>query len=276
MRGCLLDLLQPAVMGIVNVTPDSFYGGSRKTEVSEIIAHVGRLLGEGASIIDLGAQSTNPQSPFIGAAEEAARLRKVLPDLRKSYPDAFFSVDTFFADVAKMCVEEYGIDMVNDISGGQIDPDMFAAVARLRVPYVLMHTRGTPQTMAACTDYGHLVQEVLAYFSEKIGQLALLGVNDVIVDPGFGFAKILEQNYELMAQLSDFQLFNRPLLVGVSRKSMIYKLLDCAAEDSLNGTTALNMFALGQGADILRVHDVKQAAEAVRIFQQLKSALPQT
>lgn len=268
-KGSLLDFSAPKVMGIVNVTPDSFFSGSRTQTETEIVARCRRILNEGGAIIDLGAQSTAPSSALLTAAEEAARLMPALKIIRKEFPDAVLSVDTFYADVAKQAVEEFGADIINDISGGQIDERMFPVVAQLNVPYILMHMRGTPQTMQQHTDYENFIQDVLYYFSEKKARLNQLGVNDVIIDPGFGFSKTLAQNYELMAYLKYFAIFDAPILAGVSRKSMIYKLLGTSPEESLNGTSALNTFSLLSGADILRVHDVKEAVECVKIVEKI-------
>ncbi|MGI6520095.1 MAG: dihydropteroate synthase [Fermentimonas sp.] len=269
LNGELMDLSEPRVMGILNVTPDSFFPGSRKQSERDIVERCGQILREGGTFIDVGAQSTTSISRLLDAKEEAGRLMPALRLIRKEFPRALLSVDTFYADVAKEAVEEHGVNLINDISGGQIDERMFPTVARLNVPYILMHMRGTPQTMQQLTDYDHFVQELLLYFAEKVAQLNQLGVNDVILDPGFGFSKTVSQNYELMAYLKYFHIFEEPLLVGISRKSMIYKLLGSTPEQSLNGTSVLNTVALLSGAHILRVHDVKEAVECVRIVQEL-------
>ncbi|MDH6354481.1 dihydropteroate synthase [Dysgonomonas sp. PH5-45] len=261
----------PLVMGILNITPDSFFSGSRKQTQKEIVERAAQIIGEGGRIIDIGAQSTTPTSTLLTAQEEIERLRGAMPVLNSEFPDAIFSIDTFYADVARCAVEEYGVAIVNDISGGQIDANMFQTVANLHVPYILMHMRGMPQTMQQYTGYDDLVQDIFFYFSEKIAQLRQLGVCDVIVDPGFGFSKTLAQNYELFRQLDKFQVFELPLLVGISRKSMIYKLLNITPAQSLNATSVLNAFALEHGANILRVHDVKEAVETVTIMKQLVS-----
>lgn len=268
-KSSLVNFDTPLVMGIVNVTPDSFYSGSRKQTTEAIVSRCRQIIGEGGTIIDIGAQSTAPTSKFLSADEEATRLTPALEAIRKNFPDAILSVDTFYADVARHAVMNFGVDIINDISGGQIDENMFATVAELNVPYILMHMRGTPQTMQQHTHYDNFIQDFLYYFSEKINRLTLLGVNDVIIDPGFGFSKTLAQNYELMAWLRHLDIFGTPLLVGISRKSMIYKLLGATPEESLNGTTALNAAALLSGADILRVHDVKEAAECVKIISEI-------
>lgn len=269
-KGQLLSLDEPQVMGILNVTPDSFYAGSRKQTEAAIIDRIETILREGASIIDVGGYSSRPDAAEVSKTEEMQRLEMALQPLLQHYPDVVVSVDTFRSSVARQCVEKYGVAMINDISGGELDERMFDTVAQLRVPYIMMHMRGTPQTMQQQTDYEDVTADLLKYFSQKLERLFRLGVNDVILDPGFGFSKRLTQNYELMRHLGDFRIFGLPLLVGVSRKSMIYKLLETTPEESLNGTTVLHTYALLQGADILRVHDVRAAKEAIRIVQQLK------
>ncbi len=268
-NGSLLNLSTPLVMGILNVTPNSFYSESRKQSDEEIVNRCRVILDEGGTIIDVGAQSTSPTSKFLSAKEEWERLMPALRLIRNEFPDTVISVDTFYADVAKEAVEVYGANIINDISGGEIDKRMFNVVAELNVPYILMHMRGVPQTMQYMTNYDNFIQDILYYFSEKRAKLSLLGVNDVIIDPGFGFSKSVAQNYELMAYLKYFHIFEEPILVGVSRKSMIYKLLDTTPENSLNGTTVLNTVSLLSGANILRVHDVKEAVECVKIISEL-------
>ena len=270
-KGRLLDLATPQVMGILNVTPDSFYSGSRMQTQEEIAARARQLIDEGASIIDIGAYSSRPNAEHITAEEEMNRLRTGLEIVNRNHPDAIVSVDTFRADVAEQCVEEYGVAIVNDIAAGEMDNRMFETVARLGVPYIMMHMQGTPQNMQKEPHYDNLMKEIFRYFARKIHQLYELGVKDLILDPGFGFGKTLEHNYGLMGCLEDFALFDLPVLVGISRKSMIYKLLDGTPENALNGTTVLNPIALMKGADFLRVHDVKEAVEAVRIVRQMKS-----
>ncbi len=269
-NGELLDFSTPWVMGIVNVTPDSFYSASRKQNEKEIVERAFRILQEGGKVIDVGGQSTAPTSTFHTAHEELERLEPALHVIRKEFPDCIISVDTFYSEVAKKAVEKYGVNIINDISGGQIDEKMFETVSQLQVPYVLMHMRGTPQTMQQHVDYENFIQDILYYFSEKTAHLNQLGVNDVIIDPGFGFSKTLEQNYELMSYLEYFDIFEAPVLVGISRKSMIYKLLDISPQESLNGTSVLNACSLLSGADILRVHDVKEAVECVKIVEKIK------
>lgn len=268
-KGNLLGFSEPLVMGILNITPDSFYEGSRIQSEEAIIARVQQIIDQGGKIIDIGAQSSNPKSDFLTPDIEIERLQFALQIINREFPNIILSVDTFYSDVARFCVEEHGVAIINDISGGSLDEKMFETVAKLNVPYILMHMRGTPQTMQQLTRYDNFIQEIFYYFSEKVTQLNQLGVNDIIIDPGFGFSKTVEQNYELLASLPEFSIFDLPLLVGVSRKSMIYKLLDITANDSLNGTTVLNTFALQHGANILRVHDVKEAAEAVRLVEAI-------
>ena len=270
-NGRLMDLSEPQVMGILNVTPDSFYAGSHGLTEGYIINRIHQIMNEGASIIDIGACSTRPGADQVSAEEEMSRMRMGLELIRKHRPDAIVSVDTYRADVAKMCVEEYGAAIINDISAGQMDKDMFTTIARLGIPYIIMHMKGTPKDMQVNPEYDHFLKEVFYYFSEKVQRLRDLGVKDIIIDPGFGFGKTLEHNYELMNHLEEFSLFELPLLVGVSRKSMIYKLLGTTPEEALNGTTALNTVALLKGAHILRVHDVREAVETVRIIGKMKS-----
>ena len=270
-NGRLMDLSEPQVMGILNVTPDSFYAGSRGVTERYILDRLEQITDEEASIVDIGAYSSRPGAQEVSVEEEMERLRAGLEVIREHRPDAIVSVDTFRADVAKMCVEEYGVAIINDISAGQMDEQMFATIARLGVPYIIMHMKGTPQTMQTNPQYEHFLKEVFYYFSEKVQKLRDLGVKDIIIDPGVGFGKTLEHNYELMNHLEEFALFELPLLVGVSRKSMIYKLLGATPEEALNGTTALNTIALQKGANILRVHDVREAVETVKIVQKMKA-----
>lgn len=270
-NGSLLDLSQPRVMGILNVTPDSFYAGSRTQTEAEIVRRVKQIVSEGAAIIDIGAYSSRPNADNVSAREEMERLRMGLKILFEIQPDAVVSVDTFRADVARMCVEEYGVAIINDIAAGEMDADMFHTVAALNVPYIMMHMQGTPQSMQQHPHYDNLLKEVFLYFAHKVQQLRDLGVKDIILDPGFGFGKTIEHNYELLSHLEDFRIFELPLLVGVSRKSMIYRLLDITPQEALNGTTVLDTICLLKGADILRVHDVKEAVETVRIVQAMRN-----
>lgn len=269
-NGSLFGLTTPLVMGILNVTPDSFYAESRKQEEEDIEKRVLQIVNEGASIVDIGAYSSRPNADDVPIKEEMNRLRKGLEIINRVAPNIAVSVDTFRADVASMCVEEYGAAIINDISGGQLDKDMFSRVAKLHVPYILMHMKGTPATMQQEPHYEDLMREILFYFSVRTQQLKELGVKDIIIDPGFGFAKTLEHNYELMGHLEDFKVFEMPVLVGISRKSMIYKLLGNTPADALNGTSILNTIALMKGADILRVHDVKEAVEAIKLVDKMK------
>ena len=270
-RGTLTSLEKPLVMGILNVTPDSFYADSRKQTETAIEERIQTILSEGGQIIDIGGYSSRPDAAEVSSEEEMNRLVFALKILKEHYPEVALSVDTFRSEVASRCVEEYGVGVINDISGGELDGKMFETVARLHVPYIIMHMRGTPQTMQQYTEYGDMMEEIMLYFAHKVRQLRLLGVNDIILDPGFGFSKTVEQNYTLMSHLREFKEFDLPLLVGISRKSMIYKLLGGTPADSLNGTTVLNTYTLLNGADILRVHDVRAAVEAVQIIEQLKT-----
>ena len=271
LRGRLVTIDRPWVMGIINITPDSFYGGSRVNDEAALVDRVHAMLADGADVLDVGACSTRPGSEQVDARGEMERLLWALSIIRREAPDMILSVDTYRADVASRCVEEWGADIINDISGGTIDNNMFATVARLHIPYVLMHMRGTPETMATLTDYDDVTADVLEWMARRIDVLRQMGVADVIVDPGFGFAKTLEQNYEMLARLNAFHVLEAPLLVGVSRKRMIYTPLGCTADEALNGTTVINTIALQQGAHILRVHDVRAAAEAVKITSLLRS-----
>jgi len=269
-NGQLMDLSHPQVMGILNVTPDSFFAGSRKQNETDIAVRVHQIVDEGGSIIDIGAYSSRPNAEDVSPEEEMRRLRFGLSVIRRELPEAVVSVDTFRADVARMCVEEYGVSIINDISAGMMDADMFPTVARLGIPYIIMHMQGTPQTMQTHPHYDNVVKDVMYYFSEKVQRLRDLGVKDIILDPGFGFGKTLTHNYALLSQLEEFSIFELPILVGVSRKSMIYRLLGGGPEDALNGTTAINTIALTKGADILRVHDVKAAVEVVKIVSAMQ------
>lgn len=270
-NGKLIDLSRPAVMAITNLTPDSFFTGSRLFTEKDVLTHVGKALEEGADIIDVGAFSTRPSATYISEEEELERLKSTLRAIRKHFPDAIISLDTFRAGIARWGVEECKIDIINDISGGTLDDMMFETVAEMGVAYVLTHTRGTPQTMQQLTQYDNMISDILHFFEKKTTQLIHLGVKDIIIDPGFGFAKTLEQNYELLAKMTYFKELNFPVLYGVSRKSMIYNLLETTPEHALNGTTALNMLGLMNGANILRVHDVKEAVETVKIFGKYRA-----
>ena len=267
----LTVLDKPQVMGILNLTPDSFYAMSRKQTENDVATRVAQLMAEGTDIIDVGACSSRPGADNVSAEEEMERLRRGLDILRQVAPEAIVSVDTYRADVAAMCVEEYGVAMINDISAGQLDERMFDTIARLRVPYVLTHMQGTPETMQAGPQYVDVVHDVLRFLAARAEILHEKGVSDVVIDPGFGFGKTLEHNYQLMDRLEEFHLLELPLLVGISRKSMIYRLLDVTPDEALNGTTALNMVALMKGAHILRVHDVKACRECIQIVDKLRN-----
>lgn len=275
LRGRLVDIDRPWVMGIINITPDSFYGASRVNDEQALVERVAHMVDDGADVIDVGACSTRPGSQSVSAHEEMERLQWALAIIRRARPDVILSVDTYRADVARQCVEEWGTDIINDISGGTLDEAMFTTVARLQVPYVLMHMRGTPQTMASLTSYGNVTTDVLDWMARRIDQLRQLGIADVIADPGFGFAKDLRQNYQMLSHLDAFHALDAPLLVGLSRKRMIYSLLGCTADEALYGTIALNTLALASGAHILRVHDVKPAAQAVKLVQALRDGGPE-
>ena len=268
-NGQLRSLRRPLVMGIINATPDSFFAESRAQSEVTLTNKVLEMLQQGAAILDIGACSTRPFAAEVSETEEMTRLRDALSVIRSVFPTACLSVDTYRANVARMCVEEFGVDIINDISGGDFDPMMFDTIANLRVPYVLMHTQGNPQTMQLNPTYSNVVGEVIQNLSEKISQLRQKGVCDIIIDPGFGFGKTIEQNYQLLAHLSDFKLLGAPILVGVSRKSMIYKPLEVTPDEALNGTTAVHTIALMNGANILRTHDVRTTVEVVKIVDKL-------
>lgn len=267
-NGKLVDLNTPKVMGVLNITPDSFYDGGRYKDAKSILNQTEKLISEGATFIDIGAYSSRPGADFISENEELKRIVPVVELIQKNNPDVLISIDSFRAKVIRECVSA-GAVISNDISAGKLDPDMIKTVGELGVPYIMMHMRGTPQTMKNHTTYQHLINEIYAYFSKQIELARQHNITDIIIDPGFGFAKTLAQNYELLNQMEFFKNLNCPILTGVSRKSMIYKVLGCTAEEALNGTTALNMVALMNGACILRVHDVKEAVECIKLFNQL-------
>lgn len=270
-RGTLLDLRIPRVMGIINLTPDSFFADSRRPDVDAAVAQAGRMLADGATFLDLGAYSSRPGAQDISVQQELDRLLPAVEAIVAAYPEAILSIDTFRAQVAEAAIGA-GAHIINDISGGQLDEAMFGTVARLQVPYILMHMKGTPQNMVQQAQYADVFYEVFDYLVQRYEQLRQLGVHDVIIDPGFGFAKTAEHSYTLMNRLTDFDMLQLPLLAGISRKRMIYGLLGGTAHDALNGTTALNTIALTKGANILRVHDVKEAVEAVKIWQAVTQA----
>ena len=271
-KGELVDLGQPKVMGILNLTPDSFFQGSRKQTEKEIIERVQQIREEGADMIDVGGYSSRPNAKFVDEKEEIERLKFGLEILFREFPEAIVSVDTFRSEIARYCVETFGVAIINDISAGELDEKMFDTVADLKVPYIMMHMKGSPQTMMQHTVYDNMMQEIFLYFSEKINILHQKGVNDIILDPGFGFSKNTDQNYYLMKVLKEFRIFELPILVGISRKTMIRDLLDCCVDDALNGTSVLNTISLMGGASILRVHDVKEAVECVKIYNKVKTS----
>ena len=271
-NGKLIDLSTPKVMGILNCTPDSFYDGGKYKSESQFLSQVEKMLSDGATFVDIGAYSSKPNSEFVSEEEELNRLLPVIELVLKSFPNTIISVDTFRSKIANKAIEN-GAAIVNDISAGNLDEKMLETVAKLQVPYIMMHMKGTPQTMQTLTQYDNICKEMLFYFSERVGKARSFGINDIIIDPGFGFAKTLEQNYKVMQKLELFQMLELPLLVGISRKSMIYKTLETTAENSLNGTTFLNAISLQKGANILRVHDVKEAVESVKLFNKLNQIL---
>lgn len=271
-RGRLVELRRPTVMGIVNITPDSFYSGSRTEQADEIARRVDSLLDNGADWIDVGGYSSRPGGADISADKEYSRLERALEVIRRDHPDTIISVDTFRADVARKCVENWGVEIINDISGGKLDTEMWDTVADLRCVYVLMHMRGTPSTMQELTDYKDVTADVISELAFSLDELRQKGVADVIIDPGFGFAKNTEQNFRILRDLDEFRVLGCPILAGISRKSMIWRTLDSTPEESLNGTTALNMACLMKGASILRVHDAKEASECVRLFEAITRA----
>jgi dihydropteroate synthase len=270
--GQLIDLSSPKVMGILNVTPNSFYDGNRYNSENLILKQVEKLLSEGATFIDLGAYSSKPNAELVSEEEEIARLIPVQKSVLKHFPGTILSIDTFRSNVAKICLDS-GAAIINDISAGTLDENMFGVVAHFHAPYIMMHLRGTPQTMATLTQYDDIVKEILYYFSEKIARARSFGISDLIIDPGFGFAKTLDQNYEVLQKLELFQNLDYPILVGISRKSMVYKVLESSADAALNGTTVVNTIALSHGANILRVHDVKEAVESVKLFEKMAGRL---
>ena len=268
--GRLLDLDIPRVMGILNITPDSFYKGSRYITDKEILKAAAGMLEEGADILDIGGYSSRPGAKDISPEEESNRVLKAIKLITGEFPEAIISIDTFRADIAREAVVECGAHMINDISGGDADNNMFLTVEKLKVPYILMHMRGDPRTMVNNTTYEDIVTDILKWFGEKIFKLKSAGLKDIIIDPGFGFGKTIDQNFELLRRLGDFSITGLPLLAGISRKSMIWKTLNINADEALNGTTALNAIALFNGADILRVHDVKEAVQAVRLIDKIR------
>ncbi len=268
-EGRVLSLEQPMVMGILNATPDSFFEGSRFSEENAVLKQVEKMLEEGAHFIDVGGYSTRPGAEHIPLEEEIKRTAKKIKKIKTTFPEAIISADTFRSKVALSAIEN-GASIINDVSGGMLDKDMMPTVARAKVPYILMHMRGTPQTMNQLTQYNNLVTEVVKELAINVKKAISHGINDIIIDPGFGFSKTADQNYELLKNLDYFKVLKLPLLIGLSRKSMIWRKLDCLPEEALNGTTVLNTVALLNGANILRVHDVKQAIEAIQLVNYLK------
>lgn len=270
-KGTLIDLKKPKVMGVLNVTPDSFYDGGRYKDEASILKQTEKLLNEGATFIDLGAYSSRPNAPNISEEEELRRILPVVNLLIKNFPDVYLSIDTFRSKVARRCLEN-GAAMINDISAGNLDPNMIPTISEFKVPYVMMHMKGNPQNMTQQIHYNKLLEDVLYVLSEKVARAKSFGINDIILDPGFGFAKNTIQNFTLLKHLNLFKTFGLPILVGLSRKSMIYKTLGSSASEALNGTTVLNTYALTKGANILRVHDVKEAVECIELLEALKQA----
>lgn len=268
-KGKLIDLTTPKVMGILNLTPDSFYDGGKYKNESEILSQVYIMLKNEATFVDIGAYSSRPNAEHISEAEELKRLLPIITIIVKEFPEIIISTDTFRSEVAKQSIE-FGAALINDISAGNLDKNMLQTVANLQVPYIMMHMKGTPQNMKAQANYKNIMKEIIFYFSERINEAKKLGIKDIIVDPGFGFAKNITQNFEVLKQLELFKLLELPVLTGVSRKSMIYKTLNNTPKEALNGTTVLNTIALQKGANILRVHDVKEATETIKLIAQLK------
>jgi dihydropteroate synthase len=266
-KGQLIDLSTPKIMGILNVTPNSFYDGGKYSLEADVLSQVGKMLDEGATFIDIGAYSSKPNAEFVSEEEEVNRLVPIIQLIMSHFPEALLSIDTFRSKIASIGIEN-GAALINDISAGSLDEKMMEVIAKYNVPYIMMHMRGTPQTMKSLTNYENIVKEMLLYFSEKVTKARSLGINDLIIDPGFGFAKTLDQNYEVLQNLELFQVLDLPILAGISRKSMVYKPLGLTADDALNGTTVLNTIALSKGANILRVHDVKEAVECVKLFER--------
>ena len=267
-KGQLIDLSIPKVMGILNVTPNSFFDGGKYKNEDEIILQVDKMLSEGATFIDIGAYSSKPSAEFVTEQEEIDRIVPAIELILKRFPQALLSIDTFRAEVAKASIES-GAAIINDIAAGGLDDKMFEVIAHYNVPYIMMHMRGNPQTMQSLTQYEDIVKEMMFYFSEKVNKARSLGINDLILDPGFGFAKTTEQNFEVLQKMELFNLLELPVLAGVSRKSMIYKTLNNTAKEALNGTTVINTIALTKGAKILRVHDVKEAMECITLVNKL-------
>lgn len=267
-KGQIIDLSTPKIMGILNITPNSFYDGGKYSLENNAIAQVEKMLKEGATFIDIGAYSSKPNAEFVSEEEELNRIIPVVKAILNKFPDALLSIDTFRSTVAQECINN-GAALINDITAGSLDEKMMEVIASNNVPYIMMHLRGTPQTMQDQTNYEHIINEILTYFSDKVNKARSLGINDLIIDPGFGFAKTTDQNYEILSNLELFKMLELPILAGISRKSMIYKTLDTSPEEALNGTTVLNTIAITKGATIIRVHDVKEAMECVKLCGNL-------
>ncbi|RLD31995.1 MAG: dihydropteroate synthase [Bacteroidetes bacterium] len=271
LRGHLFSFEKPCIMGILNLTPDSFYDGGRYQKSSDILGQVKMMIEEGAHFIDIGAVSSRPSAKLISEKEELERLLESVSEIRKIFPDIYLSIDTFRSGIAKIMVQDYEVDIINDISAGELDKNMFSVIADLQVPYIMMHMKGNPENMQETPTYGNVVKEVVAYLAEKIQILNQMGVNDLIADPGFGFGKTLDHNYKMLGSLDVFSLLKIPLMVGLSRKSMIFNLLGNSPDDALTGTTAAHTIALMKGVDILRVHDVKAASEVIKVVEKLNA-----
>lgn len=273
-RGKLLDLSIPRIMGILNVTPDSFYDGGKYISSDRIRTQLNKMINEGADIIDIGGISTRPGAKPVSEEEELKRIIPAIKLVREIHPETIISVDTYRSAIARIAVEDFAVEIINDISGGELDEKMYETIAALKVPYIIMHMRGNPETMQTCTEYADIIKEMIGYFSDKTEHLLELGVRDLIIDPGFGFSKTTGQNFYLLNHLDSFQLFELPLMVGLSRKSMLFKTLETNPSEVLNGTTVLHTVALMKGANILRVHDVKEAVQAIILTKKLKTSKP--
>ena len=267
-KGQIIDLTTPKIMGILNITPNSFYDGGKYSLEKNAISKVDKMLNEGATFIDIGAYSSKPNAEFVSEEEELKRIIPVVKTLIKEFPETLLSIDTFRSSVAQECINN-GAALINDISAGNLDEKMIEVIASNNVPYIMMHLRGTPQTMQNQTNYENLIKEMILYFSDKISKARNLGIHDLIIDPGFGFSKTTDQNFEILSNLELFKMLDLPILTGISRKSMIYKTLDTNPEEALNGTTVLNTIAITKGANIIRVHDVKEAIECVKLYEKL-------
>jgi len=263
-KGNLISLEKTKIMGVINVTPDSFYSGSRSVQLDETLKKAERMLNEGANFLDIGGYSSRPGADDISESEEIQRVTPIISAIKKRFPESIISIDTFRSEVARQAVE-IGADIINDISGGELDENMFELVGKLKIPYIMMHMKGTPQNMVEMNNYEHMMHEIIDYFNKKINKLNDKGVNDILIDPGFGFAKNIKQNFELLNKLDQLNILERPILVGISRKSMVYKSLGTTPSEALNGTTVVNTLALERGAKILRVHDVKEAVEVAKL-----------